>query len=63
MFKCPNCGSSAQPKVMMTEYNEDGWMIEVVRTYQCRCGQRFTGTSFYTCQECYEIIEKIENRA
>lgn len=63
MARCPNCGSSAQPRVITTEYNEDGWMIEVVRTYKCGCGQKFTGTSFYTCQECCELIEKkIKNR-
>ena len=62
MCKCPNCGSSAQPRVIATEYNENGWTIEVVRTYKCGCGQMFTGTSYYTCQECYEIVEKIENR-
>jgi hypothetical protein len=62
MVKCPNCGSSAQPKVVATEYIENGWTIEVVRTYKCGCGQMFTGTSYHTCQECYEIVEKIENR-
>ena len=62
MIRCPNCGSTAQPKVVATEYNEDGWTIEVVRTYKCGCGQTFTGTSYFTCQECYEIVEKIENR-
>ena len=62
MFRCPNCGSLAQPKVMLTEYCEDGWTIEVVRTYQCECGQRFTGTSYFHCQEGYEIVEKIENK-
>lgn len=60
MLRCPNCGSSAQSKVVATEYNEDGWTIQVVRTYKCGCGQRFTGTSYYTCQECYEIVEKIK---
>lgn len=58
MTRCPNCGSSVQSKIMETKYNEDGWIIEVVRTYKCKCGQVFTGTSFYTCQECYEIVEK-----
>ena len=58
MIRCPNCGSSVQPKRMETKYNEDGWTIEVVRTYRCECGQKFTSTSYYTCQECYEIVEK-----
>ena len=62
MTKCPNCGSTSQPKAVATKYNEDGWTIEVVRTYKCGCGQIFTGTSYYICQECYETVEKIENR-
>ena len=62
MIKCPNCGSSAQSKVVDTKYTEDGWTIEVVRTYKCGCGQMFTGTSYHTCQECYEIVEKIEDK-
>ena len=56
-MKCPNCGSSAQPRVAKTEYIEDGWEITAVRTYECGCGCRFKGTSVYICQECYEIIE------
>ena len=59
MTKCPNCGSSAQVRVTDTEYIEDGWEIEVVRTYKCGCGCGFTGTSYYHCQECYEIVEKL----
>ena len=62
MTRCPNCGSSAQLKVIAIEYNEDGWDLEVVRTYKCGCGQVFTGTIHYTCRECYEIVEKIEDR-
>lgn len=57
MTRCPNCGSSAQPRVIAIEYNEDGWDLEVVRTYKCGCGQVFTGTIHYTCRECYELIE------
>ena len=62
MTRCPNCGSSAQLKVTETEYNEDGWEIEVVRTYKCGCGCGFTGTSYYHCQECYEIVEKLPEK-
>ena len=58
MTRCPHCGSSAQPKVIETKCNEDGWTIKVVRTYKCGCGQIFTGTSFYTCQDCCEIVKK-----
>lgn len=56
-MRCPNCGSSAQPKVLSTEYHEDGWEIEVVRHYKCGCGAHFVGKSYYNC-EGYEIIEE-----
>ena len=59
MARCPNCGSTAQPKLMTTEYNEDGWSIEIVRYYLCGCGETFTGKSYYNCQECYEIVDPI----
>lgn len=55
-MRCPNCGSSAQPKVVSTEYHEDGWDIEVVRHYVCGCGEKFIGLSCYHCDG-YEIVE------
>jgi hypothetical protein len=62
MTKCPNCGSTAQQKLLTTEYNEDGWSIEVVRIYICSCGCTYTGTSYYHCQEAYEITEEIPKK-
>ena len=62
MTRCPNCGSSAQPKVVATKFIEDGWTIQVIRTYKCGCGQMLTGTSYYICEDSYENVEKIENR-
>lgn len=59
MTRCPNCGSSAQPRIIKEEYQPDGWEIVLIRTYECGCGCRFTGTSVYICQECYEIVEEI----
>lgn len=56
-IKCPVCGSTAQPKLMTTEYNENGWTIEVVRYYICGCGATFTGKSYHHCQEACEIVE------
>jgi transcriptional regulator NrdR family protein len=47
MMKCPNCGSYAQLKVVKTEYEENGWTISVVRHYECGCGIRFVGQSWY----------------
>ncbi len=62
MARCPNCGNSAQPKLLATEYNEDGWDIEVVRTYACSCGCVYTGTSYYECQDCDEELEVVPKR-
>ena len=62
MVKCPNCGSTAQVKVIVVEFEEDPCGAIRYKTYKCGCGRIFTGTSYYTCQECYEIVEKIEKR-
>ena len=62
MLHCPNCGSTAQPKVLVTEYNENGWDIEVVRTYICGCGITYTGTSHYHCNDCDEKIEMVSKK-
>ena len=59
MIKCPNCGSSAQLRVVKTEYNEDGWTISVIRHYECGCGARFTGESWYQ-SEGFEVLSKSE---
>lgn len=43
MIKCPNCGSTAQPKQIDREEREIScYTIEVVRTYKCGCGEVFT---------------------
>lgn len=62
MARCPNCGSSSRTKLLTTEYNEDGWDIEVVHTYSCNCGCVYTGTSYYHRQECYEVIEVVPKK-
>lgn len=47
MANCPNCGSTAQVRVKSTQYQEDGWEIEVTRYCICGCGETFTATSHY----------------
>ena len=43
MIKCPNCCSTAQPKLQEIEEQElTCYTIEVTRTYKCGCGQVFT---------------------
>ena len=39
-MKCPNCGSSAQPKVISTSENDKFFK----RHWKCGCGKRFTET-------------------
>lgn len=63
MVRCPICGSTAQPKVIKTEYVEDGWELEVIRTYKCGCGGLFTGTSYYEATECEEYFEELPKNA
>lgn len=57
MVRCPNCGSTAQIKLIDTKYNEDGWTIEVVRTYHCGCGETFTAKSWYHSDSTEELDE------
>lgn len=57
--KMPSLWKCAQPKVIDTHYNENGWTIEVVRFYKCGCGKWFVGTSYYECKDYYETIEKL----
>lgn len=43
MVRCPNCGSTAQPKLQKEEEKElSCYTIEVARTYKCGCGHVFT---------------------
>ncbi len=55
-MRCPNCGSSAQPKVVSTEYHESEWEIEVVHHYVCGCGKKFVGLLYYN-REGHEIVK------
>lgn len=47
MIKCPNCGSTAQPEVIATDYIEDGWTINRITTYQCGCGCQFEASAIF----------------
>ena len=47
MIKCPNCGSTAQPKQIDREEQEIScYTIEVTRTYKCGCGQVFIAKEY-----------------
>lgn len=45
--KCPNCGSTAQVRIIETEYEEDGELIKAFRTYKCGCGRLFLTCAHY----------------
>lgn len=47
MPKCPNCGSTAQPRTLAHEVVENGDTIEVIDDYNCGCGCCWSVTSFY----------------
>lgn len=47
MIKCPNCGSSAQLKVVHTEYEENGRDVKVTHFYVCGCGETAIGSNWY----------------
>ena len=46
-MKCPTCGSSAQPKLINTDYRENGRTIEKICHYKCGCGTDFMTVTVY----------------
>ena len=57
MIKCPNCGSTAQPELITTDYIEDGWTINRIATYQCGCGCQFETEAIFESDGVEEVIE------
>ena len=57
MFKCPNCGSTAQIVEFDTLYHEDGNTIIVERRYHCGCNHYFHTLQVY---EAIDIEEEDE---
>lgn len=41
-IKCPNCGSTAQPKLVREDH--DNYSTEKVKEYICGCGCKFEAT-------------------
>ena len=56
MIKCPNCGSSAQVKVIDVEFEEDPCGAIRYKTYECGCGRLFTTRTYYE-ESSNEIID------
>ena len=59
MIKCPNCGSSAQVKVIDVEFEDDLFGIIRYKTYKCGCGRLFLTRTYYKASS-NEIIDDIE---
>lgn len=47
MIKCPNCGSTAQPYLIDTEYKENGWTIKRINYLRCGCGWGFSTSAIF----------------
>ena len=47
MIKCPNCGSTAQVKLLSAKYEEDDDMVTVSRLYHCGCDKAFSTIQCY----------------
>lgn len=47
MVKCSKCGSTAQLKIIDTEYENNGNYIYKLTTYKCGCGHMFLTNTFY----------------
>ena len=56
MIKCPNCGSTAQVKVIDVEFEDDPCGAIRYKTYKCGCGRIFTTCTYYE-ESSNEIID------
>ena len=59
MIKCPNCGSTAQIKWLKTDFQENGWTIIRIDTYQCGCGCQLKVSATFE-SDGFETIEQID---
>ena len=65
MIKCPNCGSTAQPKVdtqviLENLYFHDGnRQVERIKVYSCGCGCLFKVTETFSKKPGYTKTEKM----
>jgi transposase-like protein len=59
MIKCPNCGSTAQVKVIEVEFEDDPFDVIRYKTYKCGCGRIFFTRTYYKAST-NEIIDDTE---
>ena len=60
MIKCPNCGSTAQVKLLSIRANGDEFLV-VKREYGCGCGSTFKTVQYYDAQSREVIYETKDN--
>lgn len=54
MKNCPNCGSSAQVRIIDADvigYDDEG-IVTVRKKYVCGCGEHFSTVQIYKALEC-----------
>ena len=56
MVKCPNCGSTAQMKVIDVEFEDDPFGAIRYKTYKCCCGRIFLTRTYYQASS-NEIVD------
>ena len=59
MIKCPNCGSTAQVKVIDVEFEDDPFGIIRYKDYKCGCGHIFTTRTYYKASS-NEMVDEPE---
>lgn len=59
MVKCPHCGAINREILDQTIYDEDGYLLNVIRRYTCsECGGRFVGFTTFVWNNMEEEFEK-----
>ena len=56
MVKRPNCGSTAQTKVIDVEFEDDPFGAIRYKTYKCGCGRIFLTRTYYQASS-NEIVD------
>ena len=58
MIKCPNCGSTAQPKLENLYFHDGNRQVERTKVYSCGCGCLFKVIETFSKKPGYTRIEK-----
>lgn len=59
MTKCPHCGAINRELLDQTIYDEDGYLLNVIRRYTCsECGEHFVGFTTFVWNNMEEEFEK-----